>query len=307
VTARRSFLKLGTAAVASLLAAPLLVRTAGAATSARPASVDDMSAIAAAADFEALEKASGGRLGVTLLDTASGRRLGHRQDERFPMCSTFKFVLAATVLDRTASGALSLDQRLPITAEDLLDHAPTTQRHVGKNLTVRDLCRTTMVTSDNPAANVLLRRLGGPAAVTAFLRAHGDLVTRNDRYEPEVNQFAADDPRDTTSPAAMAATLQRMVVGQGLATTSRQQLADWLIDNETGDACLRAGLSKRWRVGDKTGSNGRDTRNDIAVLWPVGSGSPWVLTAYLQGATVDSAQRDAVLARVGALADTLIG
>lgn len=305
--ARRRFLKSGTAMAASLLAAPLLVRTAGAASLPIPASVDGRAAIAAAADFAALEKVSGGRLGVTLLDTASGRRHGHRQDERFPMCSTFKFVLVATVLDQVARGALSLDQRLPVRAEDLLDHAPTTQRHVGKDLTVRDLCRTTMVTSDNPAANILLRRIGGPAAVTAFLRAHGDAVTRNDRYEPEMNQFAADDPRDTTSPAAMAETLQRMVVGQDLTTIARQQLSDWLIDNETGDACLRAGLGKRWRVGDKTGSNGRDTRNDIAVLWPVGRGSPWVLTAYLQGATVDSAQRDAVLARVGALADALIG
>lgn len=254
-----------------------------------------------------MEKASGGRLGIALLDTVTGRRIGHRQDELFPMCSTFKWVLAAMVLDKAAEGAISLDQRLPIRAGDLMEHAPTTRRHVGKDLTVRDLCRTTMVTSDNPAANVLLRKMGGPAAVTDFLRAQGDTVTRNDRYEPEMNRFVPGDPRDTTSPAAMAATLQHLVLGDRLAAASRQQLADWLIDNETGDACLRAGLGPRWRVGDKTGSNGRDTRNDIAVLWPLEGGKPWVLTAYLQGARVGSAQRDAVLARVGTLADALIG
>lgn len=298
--ARRRFLQFSGAAVATELAAPMLARAAGAPKAAA-------AAIAKAADFAALEQASGGRLGVTLLDTGNGRRVGHRQDERFPMCSTFKSMLAATVLGQVDQGQLSLDRRLPVRAEDILSHAPVARRHVGKDLTVRDLCRATMVTSDNTAANLLLGVVGGPPAVTAFLRAHGDTVTRNDRLEPEMNEFAPGDPRDTTSPAAMAGSLQRFVLGDALGAAARQQLADWLIDNETGDACLRAGLGKRWRVGDKTGSNGVDTRNDIAVLWPMAGGPPWVLTAYLQGATVDSAQRDAVLARVGAMADALIG
>jgi len=180
------------------------------------------------------------------------------------------------------------------------------RRHVGKDLSVRDLCRGTLTTSDNTAANLLLGVNGGPSALTAFLRAQGDTVTRNDRYEPDMNRFAKGDPRDTTSPAAMATSLARFAVGDGLSEKSRLQLADWLIDNQTGDACLRAGLGKRWRVGDKTGSNGEDTRNDIAVLWPRAGGTPWVVTAYLQGASVDEDQRAAVLARVGALADAMI-
>jgi len=244
---------------------------------------------------------------VTVLDTGSGRRVGgHRQDERFPMCSTFKSMLAAHVLSLAEAGRISLDRRVPIAEKDLLSYAPVARRHVGKDLSVRDLCRATMVTSDNTAANLLLGVTGGPPALTAFLRGKGDAITRNDRNEPDVNLFAKGDPRDTTTPAAMAASLARFAVGDGLSKASRLQLADWLVDNETGDACLRAGLGKRWRVGDKTGSNGEDTRNDIAVLWPHAGGAPWVVTAYLQGATVDSAQRDAVLARVGALADAMI-
>lgn len=302
--ARRRFLQLSGAAVASSLLAPALARAAvpaaaGTATSA---------AIAGAVDFAALETASGGRLGVTVLDTGSGRRLGgHRQDERFPMCSTFKSMLVAHVLSLADAGRLSLDTRVPITERDLLSYAPVARRHVGKDLSVRDLCRGTLTTSDNTAANLLLGVNGGPAALTAFLRAQGDPVTRNDRYEPDMNRFAQGDPRDTTSPAAMAASLARFAVGDGLLPPSRLQFADWLVDNQTGDACLRAGLGPRWRVGDKTGSNGEDTRNDIAVLWPRAGGTPWVITAYLQGASVDEAQRAAVLARVGALADALIG
>ena len=295
---RRHFLQTSALALASSLAVPGPARSAPG-----PAAAT----IATAADFAALEKASGGRLGVTLLDTRTGKRVGHRQDERFPMCSTIKWMLAAAALHRAERQPGFLDERLPMRAEDLIDHAPTTRRHVGKDLSVRDLCRTTMVTSDNPAANLLLRHLGGPPALTAFMRSHGDAVTRSDRYEPELNRFTLGDPRDTTSPAASAASLQRFVLGDALRPASRQQLADWLIDNETGDATLRAGLDKRWRVGDKTGSNGKDTRNDIGVLWPLGGGTAWVLTAYLQGASVDGGQRDTVLARVAALAERMTG
>jgi len=302
--ARRRFLQFTGAALASSLLAPALAR------SATPAAVAPATpaAIAGAADFPALEKASGGRLGVTVLDTGSGRRIGgHRQTERFPMCSTFKSMLVAHVLSLADAGRLSLDTRVPVAEKDLLSYAPVARRHVGKDLSVRDLCRGTLTTSDNTAANLLLGVTGGPAALTAFLRDHGDRVTRNDRYEPDMNRFAAGDPRDTTSPAAMAASLSRFAVGDGLSAASRQQFADWLIDNQTGDACLRAGLGKRWRVGDKTGSNGEDTRNDIAVLWPRAGGTPWVITAYLQGASVDEEQRAAVLAQVGRIADQLIG
>ncbi|AWH22477.1 L2 family extended-spectrum class A beta-lactamase [Stenotrophomonas sp. ZAC14D2_NAIMI4_6] len=302
--ARRRFLQLSGAAIASSLLAPALARAAVPA----PAGPATSAAIAGAVDFAALEKASGGRLGVTVLDTGSGRRLGgHRQDERFPMCSTFKSMLVAHILSLADAGRLSLDTRVPIAEQDLLSYAPVARRHVGKDLSVRDLCRGTLTTSDNTAANLLLGVNGGPAALTAFLRAQGDPITRNDRYEPDMNRFAKGDPRDTTSPAAMAASLARFAVGAGLLPPSRLQFADWLVDNQTGDACLRAGLGPRWRVGDKTGSNGEDTRNDIAVLWPRAGGTPWVITAYLQGASVDEAQRAAVLARVGALADALIG
>jgi len=294
--ARRQFLQWTGAAAASALAATAFARTPLPAP--KPA--------VAAKDFAALEVASGGRLGVMLLNTGTGWRTGNRQDERFPMCSTFKFVLSAAVLHLADQGRLSLDQRVAVHQQDMLSHAPVTTRHIGKDVTVRDLCRATMITSDNPAANLLLGRVGGPAGVTAFLRANGDAVTRNDRLEPEMNRFAPGDPRDTTSPAAMAASLQRFVLGDVLKPTSRQQLADWLIDNETGDARLRAGLSRAWRVGDKTGSNGEDTTNDIAILWPMSGGAPWVLTSYLQGATVDDAGRNDVLRQVAVIAEGIM-
>lgn len=294
--ARRQFLRL---TAATLLAAPAARLLAGEET---VGSAD----AGFAGTLAALERDSGGRLGVCLLDSASGRQWGWRGGERFPMCSTFKFPLAATVLRQVERGGLTLDRRVPIRREDMIPHAPVTEKHVGGHLSVEELCQATMIWSDNPAANLLLPLVGGPAGVTAFLRASGDAVTRNDRDEPDVNRFHPDDPRDTTTPEAMAGTLRRLLLGEVLGTDSRRRLTGWLVDNRTGDRRLRAGLPAGWTVGDKTGSNGQDTTNDIAIVWPDRGRAPWLLTGYLQGAKVDADARDQVLRQVGAAAARFI-
>ncbi|MCD0259934.1 class A beta-lactamase [Xanthomonas melonis] len=252
------------------------------------------------AQWAEIERGTGGRLGISVLDSATGWRLGQRENERFPMCSTFKFVLAAAVLQRVDQGKLSLAQPVGIRASDMLAHAPVTERHVGGSLSVGELCRATMIHSDNPAANLLFPLVGDPAGLTAFLRSIGDAKTRSDRYEPEMNRFAPGEPRDTTTPAAMASTLRTLLLGDALAPASRKQLTDWMIDNRTGDDCLRAGLPRGWKIGDKTGSNGTDTRNDIAIVWPPKGRPPLLLTTYLNGAKVDDAARDAALKQVAA-------
>ncbi|MGX5730581.1 class A beta-lactamase [Pseudoxanthomonas beigongshangi] len=295
--ARRQFLQMTAATLVALPAARVL---AGEDTTGTP---DDAGFAGTLAE---LERGSGGRLGVCLLDSASGRQWGRRMDERFPMCSTFKFPLAATVLQRVERGELALDQRVAIRREDMIAHAPVTEKHVGGQLSVGELCQATMIWSDNPAANLLLPLVDGPAGVTAFLRASGDAVTRNDRDEPDVNRFSPDDPRDTTTPEAMAGSLRRLLLGDILGAQSRQRLTGWLVDNRTGDRRLRAGLPAGWKVGDKTGSNGEDTTNDIAIVWPDRGRAPWLLTGYLQGAKVDADVRDAVLRQVGAAAARFI-
>ncbi|OAX86169.1 class A beta-lactamase [Xanthomonas nasturtii] len=255
-----------------------------------------------------IERGTGGRLGIGLLDSATGWHIGQREDERFPMCSTFKFVLAAAVLQRVDQGKLTLAQRVKIHTADMLAHAPVTERHVGGSLSVAELCRATMIYSDNPAANLLFPLVGDPAGLTAFLRGIGDAHTRSDRYEPEMNRFAAGDQRDTTTPAAMAATLRTLLLGDALQPASRKQLTDWMIDNRTGDDCLRAGPTREWKIGDKTGSNGTDTRNDIAILWPPEGRAPLLLTTYLNGAKVDAAAREAALKAVAvAVRESLAG
>lgn len=248
-----------------------------------------------------LEQRSGGRLGVAVLDTHTGRRFAWRGDDRFRMCSTFKMPLSAAILRRVDQGRERLDRRIAYGPEVLLGNSPVTAKHVGAGMTVAELCKATITLSDNAAANLLLDALGGrgggPAALTRFLRAIGDTTTRNDRYEPEMNAGAPDDPRDTTTPSAILATWNTLLLGDALSPASSRQLTDWVVANRTGDKRLRAGLPRGWRVGDKTGNNGKDTTNDIAIAWPRGR-KPILIAAFHDRGSPDDDARNAVHAEL---------
>lgn len=252
--------------------------------------------------FERIERESGGRLGVAVRDAQTGRKLAWRGDERFPMCSIFKFALAAQVLARVDARQERLDRRIAVLASDMIPYAPVTQPRVGGDpMSIAELCEAAVTLSDNPAANLLLRSAGGPVALTAFLRNLGDDVTRLDRNEPTLNEAAPGDLRDTTSPHAIAQSMERIVVGTTLSSMSREQIVQWLLNNKTGDKKIRAGLPMSWRVGDKSGAGSNGTNNDIAVLWPPGR-SPVFVAAFLTQTHADAAVRDQALAQVGALA-----
>ncbi|HEY6981914.1 class A beta-lactamase [Reyranella sp.] len=257
-------------------------------------------------ELKRLEAGSGGRLGVALLDGSGGRMRGWRGGERFPMCSTFKVLAAAALLHRVDAGQERLDRRVTYAKADLASYSPVTAKHVGTGLTLGQLCEAAITLSDNTAANLLLANIGGPAGLTAFAAGLGDHSTRLDRTEPTLNEALPGDPRDTTTPDAMAVTLSKLVLGSALAPASREQLAVWMIATRTGDARLRAGLPHGWRIGDKTGSGEHGTANDIAVIWPVGR-APVIVTVYLTGATGNGPAKDAVIADVGRAVVSALG
>jgi beta-lactamase class A len=257
--------------------------------------------------FATIEAQSGGRLGVAVIDTASGARAGHRADERFPLCSTFKLLAVAALLAKVDAGKEHLARRLRIAPRDLLAYAPLAKPHVNSTMSLADLSAAGITLSDNTAANLILKSLGGPAAVTAYARSLGDRVTRLDRIEPAHNEATPGDPRDTTTPAAMAADLKALAAGTALSATSRAHLIAWLVACQTGAAKLRAGLPQGWRVGDKTGSGGHGTSNDVAVIWPPGR-APLIVAAYLTGTAAPEAAQNAAHAAVArAVAKALAG
>ncbi|SAK76550.1 beta-lactamase precursor [Caballeronia arationis] len=249
----------------------------------------------AASQLKALEAASNGRLGVAALNTGDGAIVNYRADERFPFCSTFKVLLASAILTRSAHEDGLLDQRIRYTQSDLVNYSPVSEKHVADGMTVAELCAAAIQYSDNSAANLLIRLLGGPPAVTAFARSIGDDEFRLDRMETELNTAIPGDLRDTTTPAAMARSLQRLALGNALGARERDQLQAWMRGNTTGDARIRAGVPRDWQVADKTGTGDYGTSNDVAVLWPP-SKPPIVVVIYFTQREQDAKARSDVLA-----------
>ena len=248
-----------------------------------------------------MEARLGGRIGVAAVDTNSGARLAHRGDERFAMCSTFKWMLAAAVLARSDRRSGILERHLFFGPKDLLAHSPVTAQHAAEgSLPVVELCKAAVETSDNTAANALLKFIGGPAALTHYLRSIGDRTTRLDRVELSLNSNIPGDPRDTTTPNAMIATMQTILIGNALTAASREMLLTWLKNCQTGLQRLRAGLPPAWTAGDKTGTGERGAANDDAIIWPPGR-PPILIAAYLSDSRASPAALDAAHARIGAL------
>ena len=255
----------------------------------------------------AYERESGGRIGVYAENLATGAKLTWRAEERFVMCSTFKASLAACVLARVDRGQDQLDAMIGYGPNDLLEYAPTARQNLGKGaMSVADMCEGAVELSDNTCANLLLARVGGPAALTAFWRAAGDDVSRLDHNEPELNRSPPGDPHDTTTPSAMAGNLRHFLLGETLSQDSREHLTGWMVNCKTGNNRLRAGLPKDWRIGDKTGNNGKDASGDIAVAWPK-SGGPVLVCAYTQGGSPNAVQLETVFAEIGRMVGRSLG
>ncbi len=264
----------------------------------------------------ALEARVGGRLGVLVLDMATGRSFGHRAGEPFGMCSTFKLPLAGAVLREADAGRLSLDERLRYSQADMVFHVPVTSQHLAEGaMTIGALAEAAQKTSDNVAANLLIRRLGGPEGVTAKVREIYPHGFRLDRIEPQMNFVPPGEVRDTATPEGMAGVVFHLVGAYArgvLSPASRETLVQWMVDTATGAKRIRAGLPPEWRAGDKTGTadaTGMPNKvNDVAAIWPT-EGDPVIVVAFYEAPGEFESTRDqdeAVLAEVGKLAASWI-
>lgn len=292
---RRQTLRLGAALGLGLTPLKILAQTASASNAS--AALDATLQVRLAA----IEQRSGGQLGVRIVQLGSGRSWTWRDDERFAMCSSFKLLLAAQALHQVANGQLQLDELIPYGRKDLMAWSPITEKNARQGgMRIGELCAATLATSDNTAANLLIARLGGTAAFTTYMRSLGDEVTRLDRTEPAMN---APDPLgvlDTSSPRAMAYSLQRLLLGDGLPPAQRAQLKTWLQASVTGDRRLKAGLPAGWSIASKTGTSDLGSSNDVGVVWSP-TGDAWVVAAFIRSSTADFPVREASLAEVGRL------
>lgn len=267
-----------------------------------PQAEPEIEAILGDAVLGGIEARTGGRVGMALVSEDGELLRSWRADERFALCSTFKLVLSAQILELAEAGELGMDEEIAFDESDLLSYAPVVEQYLDAGtMTVEELARAISTHSDNSAANLLLERIGGPEAMTRFFRVHGDDVTRLDRTEPTLNENAENDVRDTTTPRAMAGLVQRLALGDALSTEAREKLADWAVANTTGDDRIRGGMPEGWRVGDKTGTCGfgeNGAANDVAIVWPP-DGPPFVLAVYIDRPTARPEEVEAAITQIG--------
>jgi beta-lactamase class A len=260
-------------------------------------------------ELRALEASFDGRIGAYAVDTGTGKTITYRAGERFPLLSTAKAVSAAAVLHRARTSDPGLMNRVVRwTAAEVKANSPVTEKHVKDGMTVAELCEAAITRSDNTAANMLLKQIGGPAGLTRYFRALKDPISRMDRWETELNDWAPKEKRDTTTPASMGRDLRVLTTGSALDAKDRERLNAWLIANTTGDARIRAGLPKTWTIGDKTGTTSAyGAGNDIAVVWPGGSAAPVIMSIYTNREDVSAPVNEKIVADTAAVLARALG
>lgn len=275
--------------IGSLVAAAAVGAGVGDAAPALAAPVDDQIAD--------LERRHNALIGLYAANLDSGRTLAHRSDEMFAMCSTFKGYAAARVLQMVGRRQISLDNRVFVDREAIVPNSPVTETHAGAEMTLAELCQAALQRSDNTAGNLLLKTIDGPAGITAFARSIGDERTRLDRWEVELNSAIPGDPRDTSTPAALASGYREVLAGDALSPPQRRLLEDWMRANQTSS--VRAGLPEGWTTADKTGSGDYGSTNDVGIAY--GPDGQRVLLAVMTRSQADDPKADNLRPLIGEL------
>lgn len=265
---------------------------------AQSSSVKAQDTAALSAQVKSVENTLGARVGVSVFIPSQGVVWNYHGDQRFPMMSTFKTLACAKMLSDVDAGKLALNDTVKVRSEDLMEYSPVLRPLAGTDITLQAACQATMETSDNTAANLVLEKIGGPAALTAYLKSIGDNVTRLDRNEPTLNEAAKNDPRDTTTPNAINHTLNTLVLGETLSSASRQQLKTWMQDNKVADGLLRSVLPQGFQIADRSGAGGFGSRGITALVWSAQQ-EPMFVSIYLTQTEATFDERNAAIVTIG--------
>lgn len=240
-----------------------------------------------------------GKIGMSIVNAEGQPIFGYRQSERFPLTSTFKVLACAALLDRLHKTSGSLDKTVTIKPDELQSYSPITKSYVAPaTITLQTLCAAAVSYSDNTAGNSILAYLGGPEAVTRFMRKSGDTVTRLDRTEPTLNEATPGDERDTSTPERMASGLHKLLATPLLKPSYRTVLEGWMREDKVADNLLRAALPKGWTIADKTGAGGYGSRAIIAGVYPVGE-PPVYMAIYITQTDAEMKVSDGVIKKIG--------
>ncbi|MDP3269525.1 MAG: class A beta-lactamase [Legionella sp.] len=246
-----------------------------------------------------LENSSGGRIGIYAINTANGTHLQYHANERFPMGCTSKVIGVATILNKSVSDSSLLSQKVSYTKKDLTNWNPITEKHLATGMTVSELCSASISYSDNAAMNLLVKKMGGLEQINVFARSiHNDSFRQDNGWPEEALSGGQGNLNDSSTPKAMAESLQKLAFTDALAKPQRELLVSWLKATTTGDFRIRAGVPKGWVVADKTGTGSTyGTTNDIGIIWPPKC-APIVVAVYYTSNDKKAVKREDVVASV---------
>ncbi len=245
-----------------------------------------------------IEATLSARIGFSVLDTQNGEYWDYNGNERFPLTSTFKTIACAKLLYDSEQGKINPNRTVEIKKTDLVTYSPVIEKYVGQAITLDDACFATMTTSDNTAANIIISAVGGTESVTDFLRQIGDKETRLDRIEPELNEGKLGDLRDTTTPKAIASTLNELLFGSALSQMSQKKLESWMVNNQVTGNLLRSVLPEGWNIADRSGAGGFGARSITAVVWSEHQ-SPIIISIYIAQTDASMADRNDAIVKIG--------
>jgi len=293
---------------------------------------------ALAQQLRGLASASDGRVGICAGDVTTTTMACVNGDERFPMQSVMKLVVATVVMDAVDAEGLKLSDVIVLRPEDASpgpqDLANLVRARGRLEASVDELIRRAVADSDSTSVDVLMARLGGTAAVQAFLQRKQVTGIRIDRDERHLQAesvgliwrpaFADDktfqaaiaalptakrdaawsryliDPRDTATPMAMAGFLTALTTGKLLSPASTKHLLAVMASTVTGADRLKAGLPPGWKIGHKTGTGRQwqgmtsDT-NDVGIL-TAPDGRTILIAVFVAQSRGSNEQRAAVIA-----------
>lgn len=246
-------------------------------------------------EFDKIEKDNNTTVGVYGINTENGKKVQHNANERFAFASTFKAIASGVLLNNYSDK--DLNKKIAINEADIVEYSPVTENYRGKQMTLKDLIKASMLQSDNTANNKIMEELGGVKAFKHELKQLGDNISNPQRLEPELNLYDPNSTADTTTPRAAAQTLNTILTSDQISDGNLDLLKQVMIENETGDSLIKAGVPDNYIVGDKSGQGlTYATRNDLAFIYPDKHKKPIILAIYTKQDDKDGQPDDKVIA-----------
>ncbi|KRG10772.1 class A beta-lactamase [Staphylococcus sp. NAM3COL9] len=246
-------------------------------------------------EFDKIEKDNNTTVGVYGINTENGKKVRHNANERFAFASTFKATASGVLLNNYSEK--DLNKKITINEADIVEYSPVTENYIGKQMTLKDLIKASMLQSDNTANNKIMKEIGGVKAFKHELKQLGDNISNPQRLEPELNLYNPNSTADTTTPRAAAEILNTLLTSSQISDGNLDLLKQVMIENETGDSLIKAGAADNYIVGDKSGQGlTYATRNDLAFIYPNKHKKPIILAIYTKQDDKDGQPDDKVIA-----------